>query len=104
MSIKNTLYFTHKLLEPRRSVKTLENIVYAFDFVLIDKMKRLSQSGSSNFSPELRRNALLIRQSYFSNFTFHMINGVIKDLGRLIVSESFINFHPNLKLLTAVVY
>ena len=42
-------------------------------FVLIDKMKRLSQSGSSNFCPELRKNALLISQSYFSNFALHMI-------------------------------
>ena len=37
-------------------------------------MKRLSQSGSSNFCPELRKNALLISQSYFSNFALHMIN------------------------------
>ena len=36
-------------------------------------MKRLSQSGSSNFCPELRKNALLISQSYFSNFALHMI-------------------------------
>ena len=35
-------------------------------------MKRLRQSGSSNFCPELRKNALLISQSYFSNFALHM--------------------------------
>ena len=46
-------------------------------FVLIGKMKRLSQSGSSNFCPKLRKNALLISQSHFSNFTFHMITGLI---------------------------
>ena len=37
-------------------------------------MKRLSQSGSSNFCPELRKNALLISQSHFSNFALHVIN------------------------------
>ena len=36
-------------------------------------MKRLSQSGSSNFYPELRKNALLISQSHFSNFALHVI-------------------------------
>ena len=36
-------------------------------------MKRLSQSGSNNFCPELRKNALLTSQSYFSNFALHMI-------------------------------
>ena len=36
-------------------------------------MKRLSQSGSSNFCPELRKNALLISQSHFSNFALHVI-------------------------------
>ena len=36
-------------------------------------MKRLSQSGSSNFCPELRKHALLISQSYFRNFALHMI-------------------------------
>ena len=36
-------------------------------------MKRLSQSGSSNFCPELRKNALLISQSHFSNFSLHVI-------------------------------
>ena len=36
-------------------------------------MKRLSQSRSSNFCPKLRKNALLIGQSYFSNFVLHMI-------------------------------
>ena len=39
-------------------------------------MKRLSQSGSSNFCPELRKNALLISQSRFSNFALHVINFV----------------------------
>ena len=38
------------------------------------KMKRLSQSGSSNFCPELRKNALLISQSHFSNFVLRMIS------------------------------
>ena len=37
-------------------------------------MKRLSQSRSSNFCSELRKNALLISQSYFINFALHMIN------------------------------
>ena len=36
-------------------------------------MKRLNQSGSSNFCPKLRKNALLISQSYFSNFALHVI-------------------------------
>ena len=36
-------------------------------------MKRLSQSGSNNFCPELRKNALLISQSHFSNFALHVI-------------------------------
>ena len=40
-------------------------------------MKRLSQSGSSNFCLELRKNALLISQSHFSNFALHMINAEI---------------------------
>ena len=39
-------------------------------------MKRLSQSGSSNFCPELRKNALLISQLHFSNFALHVISGV----------------------------
>ena len=39
-------------------------------------MKRLSQSGSSNFCPELRKNALLISQSHFSNFALHVIRTV----------------------------
>ena len=35
--------------------------VHVFDiFVLIDKIKRLSQSGSNNFCPVLRQSALLI--------------------------------------------
>ena len=38
-------------------------------------MKRLSQSGSSTFCPELR--FFLISQSYFSNFALHMINSNI---------------------------
>ena len=37
-------------------------------------MKRLSQSRSNNFCPELRKNALLISQSHFSNFALHMIS------------------------------
>ena len=37
-------------------------------------MKRLSQSGSSNFCPESRKNAVLISQSHFSNFALHVIN------------------------------
>ena len=37
-------------------------------------MKPLSQSLSSNFCPELRKNALLISQSHFSNFALHMIS------------------------------
>ena len=40
-------------------------------------MKRLSQSGSSNFCLELRKNALLISQSHFSNFALHVIIRVI---------------------------
>ena len=40
-------------------------------------MKRLSQLESSNFCPELRKNALLISQSHFSNFALHVINRVI---------------------------
>ena len=36
-------------------------------------MKLVSQSGSSNFCPELRKNALLISQSHFSNFALHVI-------------------------------
>ena len=35
-------------------------------------MNRLSQSRSSNFCPELRKNALLISQSHFSNFALHV--------------------------------
>ena len=42
-------------------------------------MKRLSQSGSSNFCPELRKNALLISQSHFSNFAMHVIKIEIKN-------------------------
>ena len=41
-------------------------------------MKRLSQSGSSNFCPELRKNAL-ISQSHFSNFSLHVIT---KEISR----------------------
>ena len=40
-------------------------------------MKRLSQLGSSNFCPELRKNAF-ISQLYFSNFALHMINAKIQ--------------------------
>ena len=43
-------------------------------------MKRLSQSGSSNFCPELRKNALLISQSHFSNFALHVIIQVIRKI------------------------
>ena len=43
-------------------------------------MKRLSQSGSSNFCPELRKNALLISQSHFSNFALHVIISVTTQL------------------------
>ena len=39
-------------------------------------MKRLSQSGSSNFCPELGKNAFLISQSHYSNFALHVINYV----------------------------
>ena len=39
----------------------------------MDKMKCISQSGSSTFCSELSKNALLISQSYFSNFALHMI-------------------------------
>ena len=48
-------------------------------------MKRLSQSGSSNFCPELRKNALLISQSHFSNFALHVIIGVSTKLNKYIV-------------------
>ena len=59
---------------------TVKNFVYTFDNLFrIDKMKRLSQSGSSSFFPELRKNALLISQSYFSNFALHMIT---KEISR----------------------
>ena len=47
-------------------------------------MKRLSQSGSSNFCPELRKNALLISQSHFSNFALHVINAKIQTCIKLI--------------------
>ena len=43
-------------------------------------MKRLSQPGSSNFFPESRKNALLISQSYFSNFALHMIMTAIENI------------------------
>ena len=36
-------------------------------------MKRLSQSGSNSFCLALRKNALLINQSHFSNFALYMI-------------------------------
>ena len=42
-------------------------------------MKRLSQWGSSNFCPELRKNALLISQSHFSNFALHVISSYIEN-------------------------
>ena len=45
-------------------------------------MKRLSQSGSSNFCLELRKNALLISQSHFSNFALHVIRLVITPPAR----------------------
>ena len=56
---------------------------------LIDKMKRLSQSGSSNFCPELRKNALLISQSHFSNFALHVITKEIRRAER-----EYMNMHP----------
>ena len=40
-------------------------------------MKLLNQSGSSNFCSELRKNALLISQSHFSNFALHVISEAI---------------------------
>ena len=49
-------------------------------------MKRLSQSGSSNFCPELRKNALLISQSHFSNFALHVIRDKISAI-RLRLAE-----------------
>ena len=52
-------------------------------------MKRLSQSGSSNFCPELRKNALLISQSYFSNFALHVINKEIKQSYQRIGSHAY---------------
>ena len=62
--------------------------VYFRRFVLIDKMKCLSKSGSSNFCPELRKNAVLISQSYLSNFGLHMI---IKEIRR--VEQPHVNIH-----------
>ena len=47
------------------------------------KMKRLSQSGSSNFCPELRKNALLISQSHFSNFALRMISIIFNIIQRV---------------------
>ena len=52
-------------------------------------MKRLSQSGSSNFCPELRKNALLISQSHFSNFALHVITKEIRRAER-----EYMNMHP----------
>ena len=52
-------------------------------------MKRLSQSGSSNFCPELRKNALLISQSHFSNFALHAITKEIRRAER-----EYMNMHP----------
>ena len=52
-------------------------------------MKRLSQSGSSNFCPELRKNALLISQSHFSNFDLHVITKEIRRAER-----EYMNMHP----------
>ena len=51
-------------------------------------MKRLSQSGSSNFCPELRKNALLISQSHFSNFALHVIKKEISQAER-----KYMNIH-----------
>ena len=39
------------------------------------------QLGSRNFCPELRKNALLISKSYFSNFALHMIKHAIRTTG-----------------------
>ena len=59
-------------------------------------MKHLSQSGSSNFCPELRKNALLISQSHFSNFALHVIKKVNKGdfclIGQFFLRLSLINF------------
>ena len=55
-------------------------------------MKLLSQSGSSNFCPELRKNALLISQSHFSNFALHMImpdSGLISFLKSVVFKVDF---------------
>ena len=73
--IKQMLYILHDI-----QVTLLNNpIVHVFNvLVLIDKIKRLSQQGSSNFCPELRKNSLLISQSYFSNFALYMIS---KEIG-----------------------
>ena len=65
----------HKSPESRSDEEPNLNFTRSQTLILrgaIDKMKRLSQSGSSNFFPELRKNAL-ISQSYFSNFALHMI-------------------------------
>ena len=48
-------------------------IVHFCDVYLIDKVKCLCQSGSSNFCLKLRKNSLFISQSYFSNFALFTI-------------------------------
>ena len=64
-------------------------------------MKRLSQSGSSNFCPELRKNALLISQSHFSNFALHVItfeiNFISKEISR--PEPEYMNMHPPINTL-----
>ena len=54
-------------------------------------MKRFSQSGSSNFCPELRKNALLISQSHFSNFALHVI---IKKIDSAL--HEYMNMDPSI--------
>ena len=56
-------------------------------------MKRLSQSESSNFCPELRKNALLISQSYFSNFALHTLNK--QSLATLLIISTLLNYLNN---------
>ena len=61
-------------------------------------MKRLSQSGSSNFCPELRKNALLISQSHFSNFALHVITFEIKSISKEVncTEHKYMNMSPSL--------
>ena len=68
-------------------------------------MKHLSQSGSSNFCPELRKNAL-ISQSHFSNFALHVIKEEItrKCMLELNTEEGFMVYtaHEDVQRLRAV--